>query len=561
MTILQIEVGRKLESSGPRLPFTERGALRLTLRTESPFARLATSISALAARTGPKCRYSANFFLRGAALSQGRLGARSVTASILLHCSLLALLVYVPQEIPVQASFVEAASTPVEKIYYEVPIVDRPANVPRIALKPAAAHAAAPSVPAPLAPVPITVQHANITIVSSPAHPDNFHQTIFQPAAPPDLKITTDQDVPNIVMGQNLEPVKAPLDPSNARPAQLDRKVSTVAAPSLSDSPKQAPMMAFLKTSDEPQLVIPVSSGGAPIQRTGPPAGASAQASANAAGLMLLSVNPAPPAAKIALPAGNRWGQFSITPPEPPGTGSRNGDPGSSPAAGNAIARGGGDPSPTPGSATSRGGGNSPANAGVTISGPGSGGEGGLLDPALPMDMIYPVAAPPLNVRRNTLIISSGPMGGGGLDVYGALKCGKIYSIFLPMPGRSWSMQYCDSSSGPASVSYGGYTTVLRLENPLVPPDVDLTHRFDFKRIPVSIDIAHRSIILKGTIAVDGTVQHVVVYQGVSPKMDEAARLAFSRWRFKPATRDGKPVTVQVLVGIPPESGNDHLGR
>jgi hypothetical protein len=558
MTILQIEPGPKVQSSGPRPPFTERGALRLILRRESPLVRCASSLSALAAHSGPKSRSTTNFFLRGAALSRGRLGARSVTASILLHGALLALLVYVPQEIPVQASFVEAASTPVEKIYYRVPVVDRPANLPRIASKPPVAAPAAAE--ARLAPAPAAVQHANITIVSSPAHPDNFHQTIFQPAAPPDLKITSDQAVPNIVMGQNLEAVKAPLDPSNVRPAQLDRKVSSVAAPTLSDSPKQAPMMAFLKTSDQPELVIPVSSGGAPIQRAGPPAGASAQASANAAGLMLLSVNPAPPTTNIALPAGNRWGQFSIAPPAAPATVSRNGDPDGSPAS-STMAHNAGDPSPASESSSSRGAGSSPVNAGVTISGPGSGGEGGLLDPALPAAMIYPVAAPPLNVRRNTLVISSGPMGGGGLDVYGALKCGKIYSIFLPMPERSWSMQYCDSSAKPASVSYGGYTTVLRLENPLVPPDVDLSHRFDFKRVPVSVDKAHRSIILKGTIAADGTVQHVIVYQGVSPKMDEAARLAFSRWRFKPAARDGKPVAVQVLVGIPPESGNDHLGR
>jgi hypothetical protein len=95
----------------------------------------------------------------------------------------------------------------------------------------------------------------------------------------------------------------------------------------------------------------------------------------------------------------------------------------------------------------------------------------------------------------------------------------------------------------------------------LLPPDVDMAHRFDFKRIPVPIDRGHRSIILKGMIAVDGTVQHLVVYQGVLPKMDEAARLAFSRWRFKPASRDGKPIAVEVLIGIPPESGEDRVSR
>lgn len=122
-------------------------------------------------------------------------------------------------------------------------------------------------------------------------------------------------------------------------------------------------------------------------------------------------------------------------------------------------------------------------------------------------------------------------------------------------------MQYCDSSADAKTVSSGGYTAVVRLENPLVPPDVDMTHRFDFKRVPVPIEKAHRSIVLKGTLAVDGTVRHVTVYQGVMPQMDEAARLAFSRWHFKPAMRNGKPVEVQILVGIPPEKGEDRVNR
>jgi hypothetical protein len=36
--------------------------------------------------------------------------------------------------------------------------------------------------------------------------------------------------------------------------------------------------------------------------------------------------------------------------------------------------------------------------------------------------------------------------------------------------------------------------------------------------------------------------------------MDEAARLAFSRWKFRPAMRSGKPVALEVLVGISPDA-------
>jgi hypothetical protein len=75
------------------------------------------------------------------------------------------------------------------------------------------------------------------------------------------------------------------------------------------------------------------------------------------------------------------------------------------------------------------------------------------------------------------------------------------------------------------------------------------------------VEVSHRAIILKGLIAIDGTIQHLVVHQGVLPEMDEAARLAFGRWHFKPAMRDGEPIEVEILVGIPPLSGEDRVNR
>jgi hypothetical protein len=176
------------------------------------------------------------------------------------------------------------------------------------------------------------------------------------------------------------------------------------------------------------------------------------------------------------------------------------------------------------------------------------------------MNMVFPVPRS-IATRRNTFVVSAGPVGGGGLNVYGALHCGTIYSIFLPMPGKNWSLQYCEKPAAPQKSAPEAPRTVLHLEKPLVPPDVDLTQRFDFKRLPLPVDNAHRSIILQGIIAIDGTVQHVMVHQGVLPEMDEAARLAFSRWVFKPALRDGKPVEVEVLVGIPPLTEDDRINR
>ena len=177
-----------------------------------------------------------------------------------------------------------------------------------------------------------------------------------------------------------------------------------------------------------------------------------------------------------------------------------------------------------------------------------------MLDSHIESKMIYPVALTGPKFRKNQMIVSAGPMGGGGLGVYRALPCSKIYTIYLPMNNSNWTMQYCQKSgSSPDAPKADPPSTVIRLETGLVPPDPDLESRFDFKRLSVPPGKARQLIVLKGILREDGTVDDLEVYQGIVPEMDEAARLAFSRWKFKPAMREGKPIAIELLVGIPPE--------
>ncbi len=170
---------------------------------------------------------------------------------------------------------------------------------------------------------------------------------------------------------------------------------------------------------------------------------------------------------------------------------------------------------------------------------------------ALPVaeEMVFQLA-PFTKFRKNVLIVSTGPMGGGGLGVYQALPCRKIYTVFLPMPDTNWTLQYCvrDDPNVEQALKTASNTSTVHLQPGLVPPVPEL--QFDFKRLPVPPEKARKMIVLKGTIRENGTVEDVQVYSGVLPKMDEAARLAFSRWKFTPALRSGKPVAVEILVGI-----------
>jgi hypothetical protein len=140
------------------------------------------------------------------------------------------------------------------------------------------------------------------------------------------------------------------------------------------------------------------------------------------------------------------------------------------------------------------------------------------------------------------------------LAVYRALNCGKIYTVFLPMPGKNWTMQYCQKPDTSPKATQEKRSNVIHMEAPLVPPQPDADSRFDFQRLPVPPEKGSKIIVLRGSLLADGTIAGLEIYQGLVPAMDEAARLAFGRWKFKAPLRDGKPVTVDILVGIPPES-------
>lgn len=191
---------------------------------------------------------------------------------------------------------------------------------------------------------------------------------------------------------------------------------------------------------------------------------------------------------------------------------------------------------------------------GITIGGAAAEGGPGSLDPRFVTSMVYPVPVALVSkLRRNPVVVSTGSIGGGGLDVYGALNCGKIYTIFLPMPGTNWTMQYCQEAGPTGDTSMSAPSTVVRVQPALVPPSPDSESRFDFQRLPVPPEKARKMIVLKGILGEDGAIDNLQVYKGVLPQMDQAARLAFSRWKFKPAMRENKPVSVEILVGVPAE--------
>jgi hypothetical protein len=488
---------------------------------------------------------------------------KTVGASFALHCGALLLAIYAGHAIPSAAlSLVDDAPT-YEIIYYPLPPANSAKPLPRITPAGPGAHPGDGAIHESPPAFGSSAQQHELRAVSNPAHPDNFRQTIYQRSSPPDLRIETEMNLPNVVLSTPSEVPKLPLNANYASPIRAARKVTSDEAPTPQAQGPDSPLATFLKPPvTQPRLPIPVSGAAKPTlngtaggrRDSGSGEGANIP---DGADLLVLGVDPAGPATVVSIPAGNRWGNFSISPAgKQPG--SAGGVTYGTVAGGKGGIGAGGDGSTGMGpGGEGGGGGNSGASGVVSIKGAEGGSvTGGQLENEFALNMVYPVP-PTFTVRKNSLVVAVGPMGGGGLDAYGALHCGKIYSIFLSMPGQSWAMQYCVKSSTATKATTDSRGTIVHLEQGLVPPDAEA--RFDFRRIPVPPEKAYKKIVLKGTLRDDGVVENLEVFQGVAPEMDAAARAAFGQWKFKPAMRDGKPVPVEILIGIPIENSSKAL--
>lgn len=525
-----------------------------------------SSFAALWKYPDPAISKYSTYLFRNTGAGRGEPRGKSLISSVLLHIAGVFLLVQVVDTGTTIRKSTVMASAKNEVIYYPLPVLQVSKPMPRVAPpgpggKPG--HSAQRAVEEPK--LGSTTFHRDLTVVSNPIHPDNNHQTIIQPTSPPDLVINQDLKLPNVVFGNPLSSPKKPLQffATPVKPAAMPQKeVEEVAAPQTSMTDPNLKLTSIAPPTQQPRLPVPLA-----LTRGAVPS-ASAATSASGGGmagdvnpsepygLLIMGTDPGPGGASISLPPGNRYGAFSISP-----AGGEPGSPGGTPGGGGGGTGGpgpGGDESTGIGGARSGGGGGGLSSEAAPISVKGTAGIGGsrsYVDGLLAAGTVLPVITQP-RIRKNALVISASGAGGGGLGIYQALQCGRIYTIFIPMPTVSWTLQYCQQDTSQPKPDFSANSRAIQMETGLLPPDP--VEEFDFRRMPVPADQASKIIVLKGTIREDGFVDNLNVYQGVLKEMDEIALAAFSKWKFTPARRGGKAVAVQILVGIQISTPTSH---
>jgi hypothetical protein len=408
--------------------------------------------------------------------------------------------------------------------------------------------------------------HHSATVVSNPPNPDNNFQTIIQPHINPAKRLDPKLRLrlPNVVLGGSL-PVPGPpaVPPPPPMKLSVPTTLKSLTIPKTTVVSMKPPDLT-IPASDMPNMpAIPVPPPPLPPlqERKIAPKnlditavatqGMQATSNGSVTSLLSLSLTPGPPTEKLSIPEGNRYGAFSIS-PAGNNPGSPNGNNGGSPSGGTGGPGSGGDASTGVGSGLKGGGGGAGANGlGVSTSGnPGAAGTAGAgrLSAGTLAKLVYPILrTPPKN--RFAMVVTAGPQGGGGLHVFGVLKGGKVYTIFLPMPLKNWILQYSmvDDPSYQKAPQRKGVT--LQVDFGVVPPAVE--KRFDFHHPELTAEQKKKMIILHGFIGADGSVEHLTVYRGVENVANQAAAAAFSKWKFQPAVKSGKSVPIEILLGIP----------
>jgi len=118
----------------------------------------------------------------------------------------------------------------------------------------------------------------------------------------------------------------------------------------------------------------------------------------------------------------------------------------------------------------------------------------------------------------------------------------RFYSLTLNMPNLtsasgSWVVRFAELNPTPVR---GDLTA------PVATAKVDPAYPADLMR-----DGVEGTVVLYAVIHTDGTVSEVRILRGFDSRLDENARLALSRWHFRPATKNGAAVDLEAVVQIP----------
>jgi protein TonB len=522
---------------------------------------------------------------------RSRVPGRAITASSFSHVAFIFILL-----LPIWKMLRWERPTviaPDVHLTWDVSVPDLPPISPTVKLNPISAPDTTP------VPASADADHPRQTILSEPNQITHPRQTLIQPDAPPDPPKLVPQ-LPNIVQwsADSPAPPKLQIAPSDIKPILRTVRKETEDAPQIRSATAHPDSLDLAKT-ESPDVKMPVNPASAPVAhvrrpdeavvpeienhapdsaalniaasgpdvprpklqvsassaRLAPRSSSHAEVAAapdisNAAGrgsgspsggeasggdtnlrrIIALSATPAPPREAVQVPNGNLAARISI--------GSKNAN-GSSGTAGGKAATG------PPGVYVS----STQPGAGSPIAG-NSGATTGGLKPATPRLATSRTAKPTLPDANSGANSDHQPRDLTGFD--GEVNPEKIlggkrvYTTNINLPNLtsakgSWILNF-------AELEPNGSPTHVHtdLSAPVVQRAVD-------PKYPTSLIKEHveGEVVLYAIIRESGSVDSIQVVKRLDPQLDRNAIGAVANWKFSPASRNGEPVAVEVVIHIP----------
>jgi hypothetical protein len=137
-------------------------------------------------------------------------------------------------------------------------------------------------------------------------------------------------------------------------------------------------------------------------------------------------------------------------------------------------------------------------------------------------------------------------------EATGVLTGSPIYTVYLEVPGfrKKWILQVCVPASETASQIEEGVIHVLSHKS-LDPPYAERKAPLQLSLDGVDPLTLPPRVVVYATVSPDGELGNMRIVSGLNPETDNQILANLREWEFDPAFREGEPVAVEALFGIP----------
>ena len=140
-------------------------------------------------------------------------------------------------------------------------------------------------------------------------------------------------------------------------------------------------------------------------------------------------------------------------------------------------------------------------------------------------------------------------------EAVGVLTGNPVYTVYVEVPDapRKWILQFCVPQTGGASLEFSGEVVQVLNRKTMNPPFAVRKEPFKIDLIPTIERLAElpSRVVAYATVDAEGNLHNLRIIRGADPSTDDRILASLKNWEFVPAFRDGQPIEVEALFGIP----------